>query len=63
MAIITKYEGHYIINSAAVSLDGTVVSYRDDATVREFSSEAEMLAIHQHLYPDQYVTEEEVAPE
>ena len=64
MTIITKTEGHYIINSAAVSLNGTVVSYRDDATVREFSSEAEMLAIHQHLYPDQYETEEEeVAPE
>jgi hypothetical protein len=60
MSIITKTEGHFIINTAAVSLlDGTVVSYRDDATVQEFASESEMLTAHEEQFPDQYVEEEE----
>ena len=58
MSIITKTEGYFIINTAAVSLDGTVVSYRDDATVQEFASESEMLTAHEEQFPDQYVKEE-----
>ena len=55
MAIITKFSGHFIINSAAISLGaGQVVSYRDDATVQEFATEAEMLAAHQAQFPDTY---------
>ena len=57
-SIITKTEGYFIINTAAVSLDGTVVSYRDDATVQEFASESEMLTAHEEQFPDQYVKEE-----
>jgi hypothetical protein len=58
MAIITKTEGHFIINSAAISLgDRNVVSYRDDATVQEFDTETEMLAAHQVQFPDAYVNE------
>ena len=63
MAIITKTEGHYIINSAAVSLNGTVVSYRDDAVVQEFDTEAEMLAAHELQFPEQYVVDESAEPE
>ena len=62
MSIITKTEGHYIINSAAVSLNGTVVSYRDDAVVQEFATEAEMLAAHELQFPEQYVVEEPAEP-
>ena len=58
MSIITRTEGYFIINTAAVSLDGTVVSYRDDATVQMFASEAEMLTAHEAQFPDQYVEEE-----
>ena len=58
MSIITKTEGYFIINTAAVSLDGNVVSYRDDATVQEFASESEMLTAHEEQFPDQYVKEE-----
>jgi hypothetical protein len=55
MTIITKTKGHFIINSSPISLgDSNVVSYRDDATVQEFVSEAEMQAAHQAQYPDQY---------
>jgi hypothetical protein len=55
MAIITKTEGHFIINSAAISLsEGNVVSYRDDATVQEFDTEVAMLAAHQAQFPDAY---------
>jgi hypothetical protein len=58
MTIITKTEGHFIINSSAISLgDNNVVSYRDDATVQEFDTEAEMLAAHQAQFPDAYVNE------
>ncbi len=53
--IITKTEGHYIINSAAISLDGNVVSFRDDAVVQEFGTKDEMLAAHEEQFPDQYV--------
>jgi hypothetical protein len=63
MSIITKTEGYFIIHTAPVSLDGTVVSYRDDATVQEFASEAEMLTAHEEQFPDQYVEEEEELPE
>ena len=63
MAIITKTEGYYIINSAAVSLNGTVVSYRDDAVVQEFVTEAEMLTAHELQFPEQYVVEESDKPE
>jgi len=62
MAIVTKTEGYYIINSAAVSLVGTVVSYRDDAVVQEFVTEAEMLAAHELQFPEQYVVEEPDEP-
>tara|TARA_R110000868_G_scaffold180030_1_gene420530 strand:- start:379 stop:561 length:183 start_codon:yes stop_codon:yes gene_type:complete len=56
MANITKTEGHFIINSAAISLgDGNVVSYRDDAVVQEFATEAKMLTAHQAQFPDAYV--------
>lgn len=58
MSIITKTEGHFIINTAAFSLDGTVVSYRNDATVQEFASKSEMLTAHEAQFPDQYVEEE-----
>jgi hypothetical protein len=55
MGIETKTDGHFIINSAAISLgEGNVVSYRDDATVQEFDTEAAMLAAHQAQFPDAY---------
>jgi hypothetical protein len=55
MAITTKTVGHFIINGAAISLgEGNVVSYRDDANVQEFGTEAEMLAAHQEQFPEQY---------
>ena len=54
--IFTKTEGHFIINSSAISLGaGQVVSYRDDATVQEFDTESEMIAAHQAQFPDAYV--------
>jgi len=60
MNIITKTEGHFIINSAAYSLEsGNVVSYRDDAVVQEFESKAEMQVAHEAQFPDQYVVEDE----
>ena len=62
MSIITKTEGHYIINSAAVSLNGTVVSYRDDAVVQEFVTEAEMLTAHELQFPEQYIVDEPAEP-
>ena len=56
MAILTKTEGYFIINSGAVSLsESTSVSYRDDATVQEFDTEALMLAAHEEQFPDQYL--------
>ena len=55
--IITKTEGHFIINSAAVSLDGNVVSYRDDAVVQEFDTEEAMLAAHEEQFPELYIEE------
>lgn len=59
MGILTKTEGYFIINEGAVSLDGTnVVSYRDDATVQEFDTEALMLAAHEEQFPEQYVEED-----
>ena len=59
MGILTKTEGYFIINDGAVSLDGTnVVSYRDDATVQEFDTEALMLAAHEEQFPEQYVEED-----
>ena len=59
MSILTKTEGYFIINDGAVSLDGTnVVSYRDDATVQEFDTEALMLAAHEEQFPEQYVEED-----
>ena len=55
MAILTKTEGYFIINSGAISLtDSTSVSYRDDATIQEFDTEALMLAAHKEQFPDQY---------
>jgi hypothetical protein len=55
MAIITKTEGYFIINSTAISLvEEQVVSYRDDATVQEFATEAEMRAAHQAQFPAAY---------
>lgn len=55
MAIITKTEGHFIINGSAISLgESNVVSYRDDAKVQEFETEAEMRAAHQEQFPEQY---------
>ena len=60
MSIITKTEGHFIINSAAFSLEGeSVVSYRDDAVVQEFESKDEMLEAHEEQFPDQYEVEDE----
>ena len=56
--IITKTEGHFIINSTAVSLDGNVVSYRDDAVVQEFDTEEAMLAAHKEQFPEAYTEEE-----
>lgn len=58
MSIITKFAGHFIINSAAVSLSGTVVSYRNDASVQEFDTKAEMLAAHETQFPEYYEVEE-----
>jgi len=59
--IITKTDGHFIINSAAISLDGNnVVSFRDDAVVQEFGTKEEMLAAHEQQFPDQYVEEEAI---
>ena len=44
MAILTKTEGYFIINEGAISLtESNSVSYRDDATVQEFDTEALML--------------------
>ena len=58
MAILTKTEGYFIINGGAISLgDDTEVSYRDDATVQEFDTEALMLAAHEEQFPDQYQVE------
>ena len=60
MAILTKTEGYFIINGGAISLgDDTEVSYRDDATVQEFDTEALMLAAHEEQFPEQYSDEEE----
>tara|TARA_R110000764_G_scaffold83133_4_gene163583 strand:- start:1811 stop:1999 length:189 start_codon:yes stop_codon:yes gene_type:complete len=56
MAIITKTTGYFIINEGAMALSGnTVVSYRDDATVQEFDTEALMLAAHEEQFPEQYL--------
>ena len=53
--ITTKTRGHFIINSSAISLgDSNVVSYRNDAAVQEFDTEAEMLTAHQAQFPDAY---------
>lgn len=54
LAIITKTEGYFIINTAPIAISGGVVSYRDDAVVQEFDTEAEMRAVHESLYPEQY---------
>ena len=60
MAILTKTEGYFIINDGAVSLSGSnVVSYRDDATVQEFDTEALMLAAHEEQFPEQYSDSDE----
>jgi len=57
--IITKTAGHFIINSAAISLDGNnVVSFSEGAVVQEFDTKEEMLAAHEQQFPDQYVDEE-----
>ena len=51
--IITQTSGHFIINSAAISLGSSnVVSYRNDATVQEFDTEEEMIAAHQAQFSD-----------
>ena len=56
MAILTKTEGYFIINSGVVSLsESTSVSYRDDATIQEFDTEALMLAAHEEQFPNQYL--------
>lgn len=57
MTIITRTEGYFIVNSAAISLSGGIVSHRDDAVVQEFATEAEMLAAHQAQFPEQYLEE------
>ena len=54
LAVITKTAGYFIINAAPIALSGGVVSYRDDAVVQEFDTEAEMRAVHESLYPEQY---------
>jgi hypothetical protein len=54
MEIITQTTGHFIINGAAISLDGNVVSYRADADVQVFATESEMLIAHQAQFPEQY---------
>ena len=60
MGILTKTEGYFIINDGAISLsESNVVSYRDDATVQEFDTEALMLAAHEEQFPEQYSDEEE----
>ncbi len=60
MAILTKTEGHFIINDGAFSLsESTVVSYRDDATVQEFDTEELMLTAHREQFPDQYSESDE----
>jgi len=56
--IITKTEGHFIINGSAISLDGNVVSYRDDAVVQEFDTKDAMLAAHEKQFPEQYEVED-----
>ena len=59
MKPITKTEGHFIINSAAISLkEGNVVSYRSDAIVQKFDTEEAMLAAHQEQFPEQYEVED-----
>jgi len=56
--ILTKTEGFFIINSAAIALDEkTVVSYPADAVVQEFDTEEEMLAAHRAQFPEQYEEE------
>ena len=60
MSIITKTEGHFIINAAAFSLEGgKVVSYRDGTVVQEFESKAEMQEEHEAQFPEQYEVESE----
>jgi len=56
--IITKTEGHFIINRSAISLDGNVVSYRDDAVVQVFDTKDAMLAAHREQFPEQYEVED-----
>jgi hypothetical protein len=52
MSIITKTSGHFIINSCPISLSkGSVVSYRKDADVEEFSTEDEMLTAYRLRMP------------
>ena len=63
MAILTKTEGYFIINSGAISLsESNSVSYRDDATVQEFDTEALMLAAHGEQFPDQYLHDSDEQP-
>jgi len=60
MPMVTKTEGHFIINAATFSLEGgNVVSYLDDAVIQEFESKAEMQEAHEAQFPDQYEVEDE----
>lgn len=53
--VITRKNVHLIVNDAAISVSGSQqVSYRSDATVTEYPTEAEMLAAHQAQFPEQY---------
>jgi hypothetical protein len=58
MEIITQTKGHFIINGAAVSLDGGVVSYREDADVQVFKTKTSMMKAHQTQFPEKYEAED-----
>lgn len=69
--MITKTQGHFIINGHACSCcgpdpqnnpAGLHISYPDDATVVEYPTYSEMINAHYQQYPEKYteMTEEDL---
>ena len=56
--VVTKTKGHFIINTSYASLDGNVVSFRNDAAVQEFETQEELEAAHRAQFPKQYKDED-----
>jgi len=60
--MLTKTQGHFIINGHACSCcgpdaenpAGLHVSYPDDATVVEYATYSEMINAHYQQYPEKY---------